>query len=99
MERNHPKDPPKNSELILYQTEDGKSHLEVRFEGDTVWLTQKQLADLFQKDVRTINEHLRNVFHEGELQEDSVIRKFRITAADGKSYDNLRREPHENDTA
>ena len=84
MERNHPKDPPKNSELILYQTEDGKSHLEVRFEGDTVWLTQKQMADLFQKDVRTINEHLRNVFHEGELQEDSVIRKFRITAADGK---------------
>ncbi len=80
---------PGKSELILYQTEDGMSHLEVRFEGDTVWLSQKQLADLFQKDVRTISEHLRNVFHEGELQEDSVIRKFRITAADGKSYETL----------
>jgi hypothetical protein len=80
---------PAKSELILYQTEDGRTRFEVRFEGETVWLSQKQLADLFQKDVRTISEHLRNVFHEGELQEDSVIRKFRITAADGKSYETL----------
>ncbi len=83
------KEPPKNSEVILYQTEDGKTRLEVRFDGDTVWLAQKQLAELFQKDVRTISEHIRNVFEERELDEDSVIRKFRITAADGKSYETL----------
>jgi hypothetical protein len=53
---------------------------------DTVWLTQKKMAELFDKDVRTVNEHLKNIFKEGELEEDSVVRKFRITAADGKSY-------------
>ena len=71
---------PQNSELILYQAEDGKTRLEVRFEGETVWLSQKQLAELFQKDVRTINEHVKNIFEERELEADSVIRKFRITA-------------------
>lgn len=75
------------SALILYQTEDGRTHLQVRLENQTVWLTQKLMAELFQKDVRTINEHIQNAFDEGELQPDSVIRKFRITAADGKSYD------------
>ncbi len=66
--------------MILYQAEDGKTRLEVRFEGETVWLSQKQLAELFQKDVRTINEHIKNIFEERELEADSVIRKFRITA-------------------
>jgi hypothetical protein len=80
---------PQKSELILYQAEDGKTRLEVRFEGETVWLSQKQLADLFQKDVRTINEHIKNIFDEKELEADSVIRKFRITALDQKSYDTL----------
>ena len=74
------------SELILYQTEDGKTRLEVKLENETVWLSQKQLAELFQKDVRTINEHLQNIFSEGELEGNSVIRNFRITAADGKNY-------------
>jgi hypothetical protein len=78
---------PKKSEIILYVTEDQKTRIEVRLEGETVWLTQKQIAELFQKDVRTINEHLKNVFEERELAADSVIRKFRITAADGKSYE------------
>lgn len=78
---------PNPSALILYQTEDGRTHLQVRLENQTVWLTQKLLAELFQKDVRTINEHIQNIFEEGELQPDSVIRKFRITAADGKSYE------------
>jgi hypothetical protein len=73
--------------VILYQTEDGRTRLEVRLENQTVWLTQKLMAELFQKDVRTINEHIQNIFEEGELQPDSVIRKFRITAADGKSYE------------
>ncbi|HMN25459.1 MAG TPA: virulence RhuM family protein [Ignavibacteriaceae bacterium] len=76
-----------NSQIILYTTEDQKSRIEVRLEGETVWLTQKQIAELFQKDVRTINEHLKNIFEEGELSTDSVIRKFRITAADGKLYE------------
>lgn len=68
--------------VILY-----RNKLEVRLEQDTVWLTQKQMAELFQKDVRTINEHIKNVFKEGELILEAVIRKFRITASDGKSYD------------
>jgi len=78
--------PPK-SEIILYQTEDGRARIECRFEGESIWLTQKLMAELFQKDVRTINEHIQNVFEEGELPSDSVIRKFRITAADGKTYE------------
>jgi hypothetical protein len=75
------------SEIILYQTEDGRTRIQCRFENETIWLTQKLMAELFQKDVRTINEHVQNVFAEGELAPDSVIRKFRITAADGKGYE------------
>jgi len=75
------------SSIILYQTEDGQTRIQCRFENETIWLTQKLMAELFKKDVRTINEHLQNVFAEGELAEEAVIRKFRITAADGKSYD------------
>jgi hypothetical protein len=80
-------EPLPQSEIILYQTEDGRTRIQCRFEGETIWLTQKQMAELFQKDVRTINEHIQNVFEEGELPSDSVIRKFRITAADGKTYE------------
>lgn len=75
------------SELLLYQTEDGQTRVQVRLENETVWLAQKQMAELFQKDVRTISEHIRNIFEEGELVEQAVFRKFRITAADGKSYE------------
>jgi len=74
-------------EFLIYQTDDGRTRVQVRFEGDTVWMSQKAMAELFQKDVRTISEHIRNIFEEGELQPDSVIRNFRITAADGKQYD------------
>ena len=80
-------EPAPQSEIILYQTEDGRTRVQCRFENETIWLTQKLMSELFQKDVRTINEHVQNIFEEGELQPDSVIRKFRITAADGKSYD------------
>jgi hypothetical protein len=80
-------EPLPKSEIILYQTEDGRTRIQCRFENETVWLTQKLMAELFQKDVRTINEHIQNVFEEGELPPDSVIRKFRITAADGKTYE------------
>ena len=78
--------PEPKSEIVLYQTEDNRTRIEVRLENETVWLTQKLLAELFQKDVRTINEHIQNIFEEGELAPESVIRKFRITAADGKAY-------------
>jgi hypothetical protein len=75
------------SSIILYQTEDGRTRIQCRFEEETVWLTQKLMAELFQKDIRTINEHIQNIFAEGELAEESVIREFRITAADGKRYE------------
>ncbi|MDD3435923.1 MAG: virulence RhuM family protein [Candidatus Gastranaerophilales bacterium] len=76
-----------DNEIIIYQTKDGKTRIDVKVENQTVWLTQKQMAELFQKDVRTINEHIKNIFEEGELIEETVIRKFRITANDGKNYD------------
>jgi death-on-curing family protein len=69
-------------QIVLY-----KNKLEVRLEKETVWLTQKQMAELFNKGIPTINEHIKNIFKEGELAENSVIRNFRITASDGKMYD------------
>lgn len=60
--------------------------VEVFFEDETFWLAQKRIAELFGKDVRTVNEHLNRIFEEGELEREAVIRNFRITAADGKSY-------------
>ena len=78
---------PAGGEFLFYQTEDGQTRLQVRLEGETVWLTQKAMAELFQKDVRTVSEHIQNIFAERELQPNLVIRNFRITAADGKNYD------------
>lgn len=72
--------------FLIYQTEDGRTRVQVRLEEESVWLTQKQMAELFQKDVRTVSEHVRNIFDEGELRSESVVRDFRITAADGKQY-------------
>ena len=75
-------------EFLIYTTPDGEKQIQVRLIDETVWLSQKLMAELFQKDVRTINEHILNVFAESELPRDeSVIRKFRITASDGKNYD------------
>jgi prophage maintenance system killer protein len=74
-------------DIVIYQADSGVTALQVQLDHDTVWLTQKQMAELFDKDVRTVNEHIRNIFKEQELDEFSVIRKFRITAADGKTYD------------
>lgn len=76
-----------NSQLIFYTTPQGTVKVEVIFEEETFWLSQKRMAELFDVDVRTVNEHLKNIFKSGELAEDSVIRNFRTTAADGKSYD------------
>jgi len=75
-----------NTNIIIYQTEDGNTKIETRLEDETVWLTQAQLAELFQKNRVTITEHIRNIFKEGELPENSVCRNFRHTAADGKEY-------------
>jgi len=74
-------------DFLFYQTEDGQTRVQVRVAGETVWLSQKAMAELFQKDVRTISEHIRNIFEEGELRPDPVVRNFRITAADNKQYD------------
>ncbi|ANJ91425.1 TPA: virulence protein RhuM/Fic/DOC family protein [Pasteurella multocida] len=72
-----------NNQIQLYTSKDGKIALQVSFEQETVWLTQAQMAELFTKDVRTINEHIGNVFSEGELERDPTIRKFRIVRQEG----------------
>ena len=77
-------EPLPNSEIILYQTEDGRTRIQCRFENESLWLTQAFLAELFEKDVRTINEHLVNIFDEGELRREATIRKFRIVRIEGK---------------
>ena len=74
------------SQIIIYQTEDGQAKIDVQFEGDNAWLSQKLMAELFDITIPTVNEHLKNIFETGELVENSVIRKFRITASDGKNY-------------
>ncbi len=74
---------PENNEIVIYTTLDGKETFEVNFKKDTVWLSQKQMAELFEKDVRTINEHIGNIYKERELIKDSTIRKFRIVQKEG----------------
>ena len=76
-----------NSEILLYQSEDGQLKIEVRMENETVWLTQADMVELFQSSKSNISEHIKYIFEEGELLEDSVVRKFRTTAADGKNYE------------
>jgi prophage maintenance system killer protein len=71
-------------EMQLYMSDRGELSLEVRVEDETIWLTQKQMSQLFQKDVRTINEHIKNVFKEEELEKNSTIRKFQIVRLEGK---------------
>ncbi len=75
------------AEFLVFTKQAGGDSIEVRVEEETVWLTQKLISGLFDVDVRTISEHLQNIFKSNELNENSVIRKFRTTAADGKSYD------------
>jgi hypothetical protein len=76
-----------NSEILFYQTEDGQTKIQTRLEDETVWLTQAQMGEMFQKSKSTISEHIKNVFVEGELYENSVVRNFRTTAEDGKNYE------------
>ena len=73
--------------FILYKTSDDKVSINVQIQDETVWLTQDQMAELFDKSKKTISEHIGNIFDEGELDENSVVRNFRITANDGKNYE------------
>lgn len=75
-----------HGEIILYQSEDGLTKLDVKLHDETVWLSLDQMAELFGRDKSTISRHIRNVFAEGELRRDSVVAKFATTAADGKTY-------------
>ena len=74
-------------EILIYQNQQGSIKIDVRLDDETVWLTQAQLGELFQKSKATISEHIKHVFEEGELHENSVVRNFRTTADDGKTYD------------
>ncbi len=76
-----------NSDLLIYQAPDGRIKIDVRLDDETVWLTQAHLCELFQKSKATISEHIKHIFEEGELNEESVVRNFRTTATDEKSYD------------
>ena len=85
MNKNRP-GAPESSEILLYQTEDGQTRLDVAFRGETCWLSLNQLADLFQRDKSVISRHITNIFGEGELTRDSVVANYATTAADGKTY-------------
>jgi len=78
--------PKSNSEIVLYQTEDGRTRLEVRLENESVWLSLNQLAELFQRDKSVVSRHIKNVFEDGELARERVVADFATTAADGKVY-------------
>ena len=75
-----------NSEMLIYTTEDGLTKIETTFDGDTVWLSIDQMAELFQRDKSTISRHIKNIFAEGELKREAVVANFATTAADGKTY-------------
>lgn len=76
-------DQPPHSELLLYRGEDARTRIEVRLEGDSVWLAQRQIAELYQVSVPTVNEHLANAYAEGELEPERTIRKFRMVQTEG----------------
>lgn len=75
-----------NDEMLIYQSQDGIIKIDVLFENETVWLNQNQLCTLFGKSKSTISEHIKHIFEEGELDEKAVVRNFRTTASDGKTY-------------
>ncbi|MBW9254424.1 MAG: hypothetical protein GJU75_04610 [Acidithiobacillus ferriphilus] len=76
----------KPQQFLIYQSEDGSTRIDVMLEAETLWLNQKQLTELFGKAKGTISEHIKPIFEDGELDEHSVVRLFRTTAADGKQY-------------
>lgn len=74
------------NKIIIYTTEDGRTKIDVTLDNDTLWLTQAQLCALYQPGKSNVSEHIKHIFEEGELLEESVVRYFRTTAADGKQY-------------
>ncbi len=79
-----PSDSQPSGEIVLFQSEDGQSKIQVRIEGQTVWLPQRLISELFQVSVPTVNEHLANLYQEGEISSEATIRKFRIVQTEGK---------------
>ena len=77
------------SEILIYQTDDGQTKIDVKLEDETVWLTQTQLCELYQTSKSNISEHIKHIIEEEELDEKSVVPKFRTTAADRKSYNTI----------
>jgi len=75
-----------SSQILLYQTEDRRTRIEVRLDGETVWLSLNQMAELFQRDKSVISKHIHNIFEEGELVREPVVANYATTAADGKTY-------------
>lgn len=75
-----------SGDFILYQTEDGRTRIEARFQEETFWLSLNQLVDLFQRDKSVISKHIKNIFDEGELRREPVVANFATTAADDKTY-------------
>ena len=73
-------------DIVIYQSESGETKIDVRFQDETVWLTQAQLCELYQSSKANVSEHIKNIFEEGELEQSAVVRKIRTTAADGKTY-------------
>lgn len=86
MPENLPEKYRSKSEILLYTTEDGKSRIQVRLESGTVWLSQRLMAELFQTTVANVDLHLRNLFQEGELDSEAVVKEYLITAADGQRH-------------
>ena len=76
----------KENKVFIYTANDGKTKIDVKLEEDTLWLTQAQMCELYQTSKSNVSEHIKHIFEEGELNEESVVRKFRTTAADGKEY-------------
>ena len=75
-----------NNKILIYTGADGLTKIDVKLDEETLWLTQAQMCELYQTSKANVSEHIKHIFEEGELQEDSVVRKFRTTASDGKSY-------------
>jgi len=84
---NDMKEGSQDTQIVIYQSDDGRTSVDVRFQGETAWLAQSQLVDLFQSSKANVSEHIKHIFEEKELDRDSVVRKFRTTAADGKAYE------------
>ena len=72
-----------NGDILIYQSEDGRTHIDVRMEQETVWLTQQQLCELYQTSKSNVSEHIKHIFEDGELDENVVVRKFRTTTQHG----------------